>query len=296
MPESESAAPRDRLGTAASPVQPGVTRPRRRCIAPHQSLWSQPRGSRPVAPCRPCSCRQWRQPRRRQRRAARAQRRGAARATRARQRAARARRCAASARRRAARARRHRPPLRAAERAPQCNGGVAPRAPSTRARGTARPAASEDGTSPTTEGAAPRLRVRRARRRRHGWRQSGGRRRRSSSTSAWSERAWRRARRRGCVVARMRIALGRSRGAAFFLPGIYTSTATFFRLCVRGCSARQSVCVHLARVCACCLCVPSTGALVRGYVSAYDAPTLEPASRHTRGRVGALRGRHTATT
>jgi hypothetical protein len=27
-----------------------------------------------------------------------------------------------------------------------------------------------------------------------------------------------------------------------------------------------------------------------------DAPTLEPASRHRRGRVGALRGRHTATT
>eukprot|EP00966_Prymnesium_polylepis_P286332 6614221-Prymnesium_polylepis.2 len=42
--------------------------------------------------------------------------------------------------------------------------------------------------------------------------------------------------------------------------------------------------------------VPAASAYQPARHPADDAPTLEPASRHTRGRVDALRGRHTATT
>ena len=37
-----------------------------------------------------------------------------------------------------------------------------------------------------------------------------------------------------------------------FLPGIYTSAATFSSLCVRGCASVR-LCVHLACMCAACV-------------------------------------------
>ena len=78
---------------------------------------------------------------------------------------------------------------------------------------------------------------------------------------------------RGCRARDARIALwARSRGAALYLLGIYTSTATFFRCACAGAVRVGPSCVHLACMRAVCVSHP----LVMGYVSACPdgAPTF----------------------
>eukprot|EP00966_Prymnesium_polylepis_P231506 5356198-Prymnesium_polylepis.1 len=68
-----------------------------------------------------------------------------------------------------------------------------------------------------------------------------------------------------CRCTELRIAhWARSRGAAFYLPGIYASRATFFR-CVCACAGAVRVGPSVCQSClhACCLCVPPAGQGIR---------------------------------